>query len=306
MGHKQDLDVLVVDDDQTSAKALKHFLEQHFERVHVATNGADALHFYGTTKPALVFVDVILPDMSGVEVTRAMCAEDPLALVTIVTGVDDAEEKQVVIDSLKAGASEYLHKPVSEPGLRKIVYRLMGILNRRKSKTFFPDTLQKARFEFTLCSDTRAVPPTVQYLRNLLSGYIPDRDVMRLSLGLDEVLRNAFEHGNFGITSEEKKHSCDAGTFEQLLTARQQKAVESGKSVSVTISLDKDLLTCEVTDEGVGFDWRKAMASKVEPEHLSTDLHGRGVLAVNRIFDEVRYNDKGNKVTLLKRLVLSE
>jgi anti-sigma regulatory factor (Ser/Thr protein kinase) len=65
-----------------------------------------------------------------------------------------------------------------------------------------------------------------------------------------------------------------------------------------------DSFTCEITDEGPGFDWR-SLPDPRDPENLFKP-HGRGIILMANYFDQLTFNDQGNSITMVKKLVLEE
>jgi CheY-like chemotaxis protein len=102
--------VLIVEDDEFQQKLLARLLSgQHLELAFAGT-GAEAQSLMWEMKPDLVLMDVGLPDTSGVEATRAIKAIAQFAHVPIVM-VTGHSERAIVVESLKAGAVDFLVKP---------------------------------------------------------------------------------------------------------------------------------------------------------------------------------------------------
>ncbi len=294
-----DQKILIVSDNKKRRATLLSHVQEQFSQVFKETSGQDALKVFKQESPAIVFCDLVLSDMTGVELTSRISAENRNSLVIILA---ESSPQQLIIDALKAGACDYLTEPISADEVKSILLRCKGIISRQDNRMFKEDLLKYGKFEFSLASVSRSVPPAVNIIRSILTGYIEQTGIMRISLALDEVLRNAYEHGNLEITSEEKVNACNNGTFEKLLREREQKAVKDKKVTKVTVELEGRIFKCIIEDEGPGFDWKKINDKQDEVIDRSTDLHGRGVFVVKKIFDEVTYNDKGNIITLMKKL----
>jgi len=110
--------VLVVDDDPKSLKLLALKLTQEGYRVITAQNGGDALDVLGLEKPGLVLLDMLMPDMNGLEVLKKIKALQPDIPVAMVTSVWDEDE---VEKCREAGAYEYVTKPVDMHHLKMVV-----------------------------------------------------------------------------------------------------------------------------------------------------------------------------------------
>ncbi len=108
MSPEADPRVLVVDDHPIWRESLAEGLEQAgLEVVGTAGDGAQALRIARATRPQVVLLDLHLPDLSGVEVTRRLLAADPSARVLVLSA---SGERQDVLDAVTAGATGYLTK----------------------------------------------------------------------------------------------------------------------------------------------------------------------------------------------------
>jgi two-component system response regulator AtoC len=112
--------VLVVDDERTLARSIKLFLEQQGYDAEVAEDGDRALELLERLRPDLVFADVRLPRMTGVELLRKIRAHDPAITVVMMTAYGTVEN---AVEAMKLGAFDYLRKPVDLDELKIIAER---------------------------------------------------------------------------------------------------------------------------------------------------------------------------------------
>lgn len=111
------LDLLVVDDSLESLELLAELLESYGHRVRTARTGAAALELLTESLPALVFLDLTLPDVAGVEVARAIRARWGSACrIVAVTGHSDVAHHQA---ALEAGCDGVIVKPIRIPQLEQ-------------------------------------------------------------------------------------------------------------------------------------------------------------------------------------------
>ncbi|HEY8080512.1 MAG TPA: response regulator transcription factor [Acidimicrobiales bacterium] len=117
--------VLVVDDEESYRDALSIGLSQEGFDVVVAADGAEARASVRRDHPDLVLLDVMLPDISGIELCREIRAERdvPVIMVTARDGEVD------VVLALELGAADYVSKPYR---LRELVARMRAVLRRRR------------------------------------------------------------------------------------------------------------------------------------------------------------------------------
>jgi CheY-like chemotaxis protein len=114
--------VLVVDDDEFQHKMVARILETENCRLVFVASGAEALKILGTVQPDLILMDVQMPGMDGIETTRRLKAVPRLAKVPVVM-ITGQSAGTVVVDSLKAGAADFVVKPFEREKLISKVAR---------------------------------------------------------------------------------------------------------------------------------------------------------------------------------------
>lgn len=140
-----------------------------------------------------------------------------------------------------------------------------------------------------------------QRLASYASKYCDQETFMNLKLCVRELIINAMEHGNLGITFEEKSESLINGTYIQILMDRQKSLINSKKRITVESSLTPEKMEVVITDEGDGFDHEKMLARSMNDDTNGILGHGRGI-AMSKIFlDSIVYNEKGNSVRIIKK-----
>jgi two-component system response regulator MprA len=102
--------VLLVDDDREVAEYVRRELEEESFDVTVAHDGATGLRLAETSACDIIVLDVMMPFMDGLQVTRALRRQDILTPILLLTGRDAPEE---IVRGLEAGADDYLTKPFS-------------------------------------------------------------------------------------------------------------------------------------------------------------------------------------------------
>ena len=115
--------ILVVDDETTLRETLVEALELEGYRAIPAADGREALIRFRADKPDLVLLDLMLPELSGVEVCRILRAESPVPIIMLTAR--DGEVDKVV--GLELGADDYVTKPFS---LRELTARIRAIFRR--------------------------------------------------------------------------------------------------------------------------------------------------------------------------------
>jgi two-component system OmpR family response regulator len=116
--------VLVVDDEENIRFLLDVALRHLGFEVELATTGREAIDKVASTKPDLVVLDVMLPDLDGFEVCRRLRAEGSRTPVLFLTARDATEDK---VRGLTIGGDDYVEKPFS---LEELVARVQAVLRR--------------------------------------------------------------------------------------------------------------------------------------------------------------------------------
>ena len=118
--------ILVVDDETTLRETLVEALETEGFRVVAAADGREALTKFRAERPDLVLLDLMLPELSGIEVCRIIRAESGVPIVMLTA--KDSELDKVV--GLELGADDYVTKPFS---LRELSARIRALFRRSEA-----------------------------------------------------------------------------------------------------------------------------------------------------------------------------
>jgi DNA-binding response OmpR family regulator len=111
--------ILIVDDDPHIARLLVHVLNRDGHDIHHASTGSAALAAAISTEFDVLISDLMLPDLQGIEIIRAIKAQSPTIPVLVISGLDPQKWKKPCED---AGAARYLAKPFNISELRKEIY----------------------------------------------------------------------------------------------------------------------------------------------------------------------------------------
>ncbi len=143
--------VLVADDDPRILRTFARMLALYGYQVLTAEDGATAIECYRRERPEIVLTDVRMPDLDGFDVLKAIHAIDGSAEVIFVTGHGDM---QMAIEALRAGASDFIPKPVNRTNLE-------AALRRARERLYMKRSLRRAR---------QALQASEQHYRELFEG----------------------------------------------------------------------------------------------------------------------------------------
>ena len=116
--------VLVVDDSAVTARQLAKIVEAipGFTVAAIAANGTDGIKLYERHKPDLVFLDVVMPILNGMECLRAIIQLDTNAKVVVVSSLGDVERKEE--EALRLGALSVINKPFEAKKVADVIAEL--------------------------------------------------------------------------------------------------------------------------------------------------------------------------------------
>jgi two-component system, sensor histidine kinase and response regulator len=125
---KRSLDVLIAEDSPTQAEQLRFLLEAEGHRVRVAAHGRMALEAAGAHPPDVLITDIVMPDMDGYELCKAIKSDDALAGVPVIllTALDSIVD---IARGLACGADNFIRKPY-DPDL--LIERIESLLRNRE------------------------------------------------------------------------------------------------------------------------------------------------------------------------------
>jgi two-component system response regulator RegX3 len=115
--------ILLVEDEPSMVQALRYNLEKEGYQVLVATDGRQSLQTYRDSRPELVLLDLMLPEMSGLDLCKTIRSES-IVPILIITAKDTEADKVV---TLEVGADDYITKPFS---MRELSSRIRAHLRR--------------------------------------------------------------------------------------------------------------------------------------------------------------------------------
>jgi DNA-binding response OmpR family regulator len=115
--------ILIVDDEPNIIELARLYLERDGYKVEAVTNGQDALLKYGALGPDLIILDLMLPDIDGLDVCRQIRASSTVPILMLTARREDVDK----IVGLELGADDYLTKPFNP---RELVARVRAVLRR--------------------------------------------------------------------------------------------------------------------------------------------------------------------------------
>ena len=116
--------VLVCDDAIFMRTMISDILSQAgFEVVGEAESGVQAVQKYRELKPDLVTMDIVMPDMGGIEAVREICKSDPEAKILVCSAMG---QQALVVEAIQAGAKDFVVKPFQPSRVLEAVQRVLA------------------------------------------------------------------------------------------------------------------------------------------------------------------------------------
>ena len=122
--------ILIVDDEIDILEFLSYNLRKEGFEVVTASNGADALKIANETRPNLIILDIMMPEIDGIEVCRRL-REQPHFNNTTITFLTAREEDFTQIQALDVGGDDYITKPIKP---QVLISRVKALLRRNKTE----------------------------------------------------------------------------------------------------------------------------------------------------------------------------
>lgn len=285
--------LLVVEDEPILREVLSDNLHEAGFQTEGADNGEDAwsLLLRHPQRYSAILLDRRMPGVDGLEILKRIRADPvlthiPVIMQTAMTGQDD------VLDGLRAGAHYYLTKPFTPETLLAIVDT--AVRDYRHARALQAEAalanqtlrhLSQAEFRFSTPAEARDIA-------TLLSHTCPDPQ--KAVLGLSELMLNAIEHGNLGISYREKTMLIDHERLQEEIALRLDNPRYGGRLATVHFERAEDGFRFLIRDEGEGFEWQAYL--EIDPNR-AFDNHGRGIAMARLIsFDHLEYRGRGNEV----------
>ena len=293
--------ILLVDDELLVREELGAILEEEGYSVVTGADGEEGLELFRKERPDMVITDVRMPRRDGLSLAMTIRHEAPNVPVTIITGHGT---EAMAIKALRAGVTDFVKKPVRLEDLHAALIRMDAALIVSPPEPALPRPeaveLVELLWSYRLDNDLGTVPAFVDLLVHRCGGGLAPTGAMELSLALRELIINAVEHGNLGVTFTEKTHALESGELMELLAQRAGEPGRTDRRVTVRAHVADGLISVQIADEGAGFD-RDSLA---DPLDLTTQLapNGRGLLLARMSVDSLEFNDIGNLVTITKKL----
>ena len=285
--------LLVVDDEAVNLEIIGEYLETEACELTMAADGAQALELLraGGTDFDAVVLDRMMPGIDGLAVLREIKATPALRSLPVILQTAAAGREQVA-EGLKLGAYYYLTKPYHRDALVAVVRAALADAEQRRDLArrieearAVMNLIEHATFRFRTLEEARA-------LAGACAALCEEADLV--GMGLAELLVNAIEHGNLGISFHEKSELLAAGRWEEEVAARARRPENLDRAAELECRREGRCVAFSIRDRGPGFAWEPYLTLD---ETRAFRPNGRGIaLARNIAFRTLEFRGCGNEV----------
>lgn len=292
--------VLIVEDDASLSRVLKRSIRRFGYETISAANGEEGLAAFRSERPDLIVSDIDMPRMNGLDMLTEIRKEDDDVIVLIITGYGC---ESYAIEALRRNANNYLKKPVEFQDLYMILSKYADTLTTQQQRQNLSGNILSRQLTMEIGNDIKLVPAVADRLLQETGERLPSDDRLGVRLGLFEMLMNAIEHGNMGITQQEKSEALreDISNLHALYDKRAASPEVQKRKVRIEFTLDDGYCEWVITDDGRGFDWQAFNQQDPLNSDNLLETNGRGIFLSRLQFDEFQHEGKGNRVRMLKR-----
>ena len=163
--------ILVVDDQMINVQLLRRKLERHNLAVVAAYSGQEALDAINAEKPDLILLDVMMPEMDGIEVCKRLQSREDTRTIPVIF-ITARNTKEGKIEGLAVGAVDYITKPIDLDETLARVQTQLRFVNINREMVDLQRRLVEARRSATIGAVTQGIAHNLNNLLGVLNGYL--------------------------------------------------------------------------------------------------------------------------------------
>jgi serine/threonine-protein kinase RsbW len=255
--------ILIIDDHDDLATSLDEAFDQAGHEIRIVENRDEALNIEN-----IEGFDLVITDLDVDRPCEPVANGNGASCLPKLEGVVGAEH----VKAFKICAANFRRDEFNEDQLKEMVATILDFKIRYVDKKEFVKDLHEY-IEFELPSAISLMHIVLDYLMKRVEKLgVVSPEQSNLFIALDEAFVNAVKHGN---------------------------KFDAQKLIRISAEVSKKEARFTIEDEGEGFDVHN-IPDPLDPQNLFK-TSGRGVLFIYNIMDEVKYNDRGNRLTMIKR-----
>jgi hypothetical protein len=302
----------VISDNRRSVGAIEHairkgLLPSDTAQTVLIDNFDEALDYLNMEMPDLTCIDFSSTGVKPYDLLDTIIGDPWLLHAGILAFCNSRAEEQ----RLREMKSANIIDMILNGEIEEIVPKIMGIIKSNRQILFQRvigvDIASNISAAIQLENDLHAAACYANLLANFLyTTNKIDRDgKAKFAMVMHELLTNAIEHGNCGITYDEKTQELETGgDIQHLIRKRCENPAIAGRRVLFEYTITGSLSRFRIADQGDGFNWR-AVPDPTSDENCLLS-HGRGILMARAFTKKLTFNEQGNMVEFEVEHILPE
>ncbi len=130
------LTAMVVEDEGVANELLSSTFKNFFSEVSSAFNGKEALEMFERLQPDIIFVDIVMPEMDGIELSRKIREMNPNQIIIVISASNDIQK---ISESIEIGVNSFIQKPIDTKKIIELLSNVTSLISKKKkveTKTF--------------------------------------------------------------------------------------------------------------------------------------------------------------------------
>lgn len=238
----------------------------------------------------LMIVDCLLPNRGGLEKLRQIREDVRLAGIPVVLQTTLPLAAEQMRAGAAVGAYHYLNTPYERTAVVSVILAALAkssfrnaLRQQLRNRSLTPQALDGCEFSVRTLEEAGE-------LATLVAQACPNSEAALF--GISELLVNGVEHGNLGLTYQEKSRLALENCWKNEVDRRSAHPDNADKRVRLSIRREAHQITLRIADEGQGFAWRNYL--ELDPAR-ACDPNGRGIALARMLsFSSIHYEGCGN------------
>ncbi len=286
-------DILIIHPDKDEVIKIKRILKNTYYNVIFSSSFTENISFIKNSKSLLVLLSTSLQEMDCLTCLKKYrnLLQNKVFILNFGRSMD------YILECLKNGASHFFDLHMNENEIRAFIKIHFKKYIKKEKHNILIQNIVAEKKELNLSNydiyDSDHINIILEYIMTSIAPLFDREQYIGICNALYEILVNAMEHGNLGISGEEKEELLLQNNYTDHLF---KKIKHNESLVNLKYEKSKSKIIITVTDMGEGFNTNKIK----KPELMG--LCGRGLPIARFFFDKLEFNSRGNKVTLVKKL----
>lgn len=289
-----DAQLLIVDSDRQSLDALKNcFRDTPWIVVSSARSPEEAISVLQDSagdRFDLLILDSLMAGRNGLGLAQRIKADRRLTTIPIILQTPEQPSAELLRDGAAVGAYHFLAMPACRDAVLSVVHAALtkssfrnALRRQMRAQADRPEKLEHCEFSIRTLEEAGE-------LAMLVAQACPNPDAALL--GISELLVNGVEHGNLGLTYDDKSRLALNNQWKSEVERRSALADNLDKRVRLNFQRSENRITLRITDDGQGFTWQKYL--ELDPQR-ACDPNGRGIALARMLsFSSIHYEGCGN------------